>query len=74
MLCDVNSFVLRPIEILRDAPPRVDVDRFHVLFAAHRGVLLQEGDGGGIEVRKVSAKALQAVVVGFRVSGPRRHQ
>ena len=74
MLCDVNSFVLRPIQSLRDAPPRVDVDRFRVLFAAHRGVLLQQGDGGGVEVRKVSAKALQAVVVGFRVSGPCQRQ
>ena len=49
MLCDVSRLPLQLILNPSNAPPRIDVGLFLVLFAAHRGDLLREGDEGRVE-------------------------
>ena len=49
MLCGVSPFPSQLVPNLLNAPPRIDIDRFRVLLAAHRDVLPREGDGGGVE-------------------------
>ena len=49
MLCDVSGFASRLILNLSNVPLGIDVNRFRVLFAAHRGVQ-PWGNGGGVGV------------------------